>query len=188
MPPKPDRHRFQNEYDVKSSEKLGQVLWERGESSDEAGQTFFLWKNRAGHKRKNVIIAKGLSTNQPQNLAFQVSSHFLNFKKKSFCFAWMHVSIRHFHVCCHISCYDSYRWLWTTMWVLGTKSESFARAASVCNFWAISPVPFLRIFICNCVRMHAVLTEASRWQMLWRSYRKLWTALLWCWKLNSDIC
>jgi hypothetical protein len=38
------------------------------------------------------------------------------------------------------------RWLWATVWVLGTKPGSSGRAASALNFWAISPaqrqIPF----------------------------------------------
>jgi hypothetical protein len=32
-----------------------------------------------------------------------------------------------------------YRWLWTTMWVLGIELRSSRRAACALNLWAISP-------------------------------------------------
>jgi hypothetical protein len=41
------------------------------------------------------------------------------------------------------SCYG---WLWATMWVLGIKPGSSARATSVPKDWAISPVPHLGFF------------------------------------------
>lgn len=37
----------------------------------------------------------------------------------------------------------SYRWLWTTLWVLGVKLSSSARAAGTLNCPAISPSPQL---------------------------------------------
>lgn len=35
----------------------------------------------------------------------------------------------------------SYGWLWATMWILGTKPRSSARAACALSCWAISPAP-----------------------------------------------
>jgi hypothetical protein len=37
----------------------------------------------------------------------------------------------------------SYRWLWATMWVLGSKPGSSARAASSLKHWVISPASVL---------------------------------------------
>ena len=33
----------------------------------------------------------------------------------------------------------NYRWLWTVLWVTGTKLKSSGRAASALNCWALSP-------------------------------------------------
>lgn len=42
---------------------------------------------------------------------------------------------------CQVLWNRSYRWLWAPTWVLGTKSESSARVASVLNCWAVSIIP-----------------------------------------------
>jgi hypothetical protein len=34
---------------------------------------------------------------------------------------------------------NCYRWLWTTMWLLGIELRTSGRAVSVLNHWAISP-------------------------------------------------
>lgn len=36
----------------------------------------------------------------------------------------------------------SYKWLWATMWVLGTEPESFTRETSALSSWARSLAPF----------------------------------------------
>ena len=38
-----------------------------------------------------------------------------------------------------------YRWLWVTMWVLGTELGSSARAASALNCWVVTPNSLLLI-------------------------------------------
>jgi hypothetical protein len=34
-----------------------------------------------------------------------------------------------------------YRWLWSTMWLLGIELRTSGRAVSALNLWAISPAP-----------------------------------------------
>ena len=35
-----------------------------------------------------------------------------------------------------------YRWLWSTMWLLGIELRTYVRAVSALNLWVISPVPW----------------------------------------------
>jgi hypothetical protein len=39
-----------------------------------------------------------------------------------------------------------YRWLWTTMWLLGIEFRTSGRAVSALNFWVISPAHFFWLF------------------------------------------
>jgi hypothetical protein len=40
-----------------------------------------------------------------------------------------------------------YRWLWATMWLLGTELRTSGRAVSALNLWAISPAHFIFIYL-----------------------------------------
>lgn len=42
----------------------------------------------------------------------------------------------------------SYRWLWATKWVLGTKHKSSGRAANVLNYWTIKIGDLFNLCIC----------------------------------------
>lgn len=61
----------------------------------------------------------------------------------------------------------SFRWLWAVKWVLGTKSWSFVRAASVLNLWTISPAhPFN---VCWCVSVLCVYVYSFAWELVYVS-------------------
>jgi hypothetical protein len=42
--------------------------------------------------------------------------------------------------------WSHYRWLWTTMWLLGIELRTSRRAVSTLNRWAISPAPKLYFY------------------------------------------
>jgi hypothetical protein len=81
-----------------------------------------------------------------------------------------------------------YRWLWTTMWLLGIELRTSGRAVSALNCWAISPAPqqtflmyssnlphFVAVvhgYVGSCLRVWAHRSTVHTW----KSENNLW-----CW-------
>ena len=56
-------------------------------------------------------------------------------------FIWVHCSCLQTHTS-RVCIRSHYRWLWSTMWLLGIELRTYVRAVSALNLWAISPAPW----------------------------------------------
>lgn len=68
---------------------------------------------------------------------------------------------------CQVSRNCSYRWLWDSVWVLGTKPGFLGRAASALRGFAISPTPMmlvLEVQFCGIRKPHFSAEEGGRRQ------------------------
>jgi hypothetical protein len=105
-----------------------------------------------------------------------IHSVFFLFFKKNYLFiscTWVH--------CCCLQTHQKrasephYRWLWATMWLLGTELRTSERAVRAPDHWAISPALHSVYF---CVLIYMVIRRFL--VLLWPSLPlDLWTFFLW---------
>lgn len=63
----------------------------------------------------------------------------------------------------------SYRWFWTTIWVLGIEFRSTGRAARTLTHWDISPVPIFALFI-HVLSFGATVLHIWNFTIIWEKY------------------
>ena len=81
-------------------------------------------------------------------------------------FLWVHCSYLQTYK--KIPSVSHYRWLWTTVWLLGIELRTSARAASVLNCWAISLSSPPCLFFNGLMSFLMMLTD-HRWGLVYRN-------------------
>lgn len=100
--------------------------------------------------------------------------------------------VYHAHVWCPQRPEDSIgssgrRMLWASMWVLGTKPRSHARAMYALNYCAISSAPnFTFLSITIVISFHASANRSTFYSFLWRIISWRWQGFQ-CWIPNPTL-
>ena len=90
-------------------------------------------------------------------------------------FIWVHCSCLQTHTS-RVCIRSHYRWLWSTMWLLGIELRTYVRAVSALNLWVISPAPWFsyipwtswfHLSTLYLVPLHGGLSGTSAWLIIW---------------------